>query len=113
VLEVCEGRSKMVGGCCDTGHWVRSGLNPVECLEKMEGRLITLHLKDVAEWGKPEARDVPLGEGKADYGAVLAELRRQEFEGVLSIEYEHQSEKLEEEVAACVAFVEKTVAGWG
>jgi sugar phosphate isomerase/epimerase len=108
VLKVCKGRGKRIGACCDTGHWVRSGLDPIECLKKMEGRIVTFHLKDVVEWGKPEARDVPLGTGKANYAAVLKELHRQGFRGVMSIEYEHDSPKLVEEVAACVAFVEKT-----
>ncbi|MHC4405267.1 MAG: sugar phosphate isomerase/epimerase family protein [Planctomycetota bacterium] len=108
VLEVCRGRSKRIGACCDTGHWVRSALDPVECLEKMEGRIITMHLKDVGEWGKPEARDVPLGTGRADYAAVLRELKRQGFKGVLAIEYEHDSPELMDEVAECIAFVEKT-----
>jgi sugar phosphate isomerase/epimerase len=110
VLAVCEGRSSRIGACCDTGHWVRSGLKPVECLQMMKGRIITMHLKDVAEWGKPEARDVPLGTGKADYEAVLTELHRQGFKGVMSIEYEHDSPDLEKDVAACVAFVEQTAA---
>lgn len=108
VLRVVKGRGKRVGACCDTGHWVRSGLDPVECLRKMEGRIVALHLKDVAEWGKPEARDVPLGTGKAKYEAVLGELHRQGFKGVASIEYEHDSERLSEEVAACLDFVEST-----
>ncbi len=30
VLKVCEGRSKWIGACADTGHWMRSGLNPLE-----------------------------------------------------------------------------------
>ena len=79
----------------------------------MEGRIITLHLKDVGEWGKPEARDVPLGTGLADYGAVLKELRRQGFKGVMGIEYEHDSPQLQEDVAACIAFVEKTAGELG
>jgi sugar phosphate isomerase/epimerase len=112
VLQACQGRSRRIGGCCDTGHWVRSGLDPVACLKKMEGRIITLHLKDVLEWGKPEARDVPLGQGKANYAAVLKELKRQGFQGVLSIEYEHESPQLVDDVAHCVAFVEQTVAAW-
>lgn len=106
VLEVCEGRSKRIGSCSDTGHWVRSDLDPVECLKKAKGRIITLHLKDVAEWGKPEARDVPLGTGKADYIAVLKELNAQKFRGVMTIEYEHLSPDLAEDVAKCVKFVE-------
>ena len=112
VLKVCEGRSRRIGGCCDTGHWVRSGLDPVECLKKMAGRIISMHLKDVIEWGNPGARDVPLGQGKANYAAVLQELRRQTFKGVMTIEYEHESPQLMDDVAQCVAFVEKTVAGW-
>jgi sugar phosphate isomerase/epimerase len=110
VLEVCQGRSTRIGACCDTGHWVRSGMKPVDCLKKMEGRIISLHLKDVGQWGKPEARDVPLGTGVADYANVLRELHRQNFQGVMAIEYEHQSPQLMDEVAACIDFVEKTAA---
>ena len=112
VLKVCQGRGKRIGACCDTGHWVRSGLDPVECLKKTEGRVITFHLKDVIEAGNPAARDVPLGTGKANYAAVLKELHRQGFRGALSIEYEHESPQLMDDVAQCVAFVEQTVATW-
>ncbi len=108
VLAVCKGRSKRIGGCCDTGHWVRSGLDPVECLKKMEGRIVGFHLKDAAEKGNRGSRDVPLGEGKADYAAVLAELKRQGYRGAMTIEYEHDSPQLQSDVAKCVAFVEKT-----
>lgn len=107
VLEVCKGRSKRIGACCDTGHWVRSGLNAVECLKKLEGRVLGFHLKDVIEAGNPAARDVPLGTGKADYAAVLKELHRQGYKGVLSIEYEHDSPELMQDLAQCAAFVEK------
>ena len=106
VLKVCEGRGKRIGACADTGHWVRSGLDPIECLKKLKGRIITMHLKDVVESGKPEARDVPLGTGKAKYADVLKELRAQQFRGVMSIEYEHLSDQLVEDVTKCVKFVE-------
>ncbi len=112
VLAACKGRGKRIGACCDTGHWVRSGLDPVTCLKMLEGRILSFHLKDVAEVGKPDARDVPLGEGKANYTAVLAELKRQGYRGVMTIEYEHESPELMSDVAKCVAFVEKTVASF-
>jgi len=108
VLAVCKGRGKRIGACCDTGHWVRSGLNCVECLQKMKGRIIAIHLKDVLDSGNPKARDVVLGTGKANYAAVLKELHGQGFQGVMSIEYEHQSPKLMDDVAACLKFVEET-----
>lgn len=110
VMAVCKGRSKRIGGCCDTGHWVRSGLKPIDCLKIMQGRIISFHLKDVAEWANPGARDVPLGQGLADYAAVLKELKSQGFRGLMSIEYEHESPQLVDDVAECVAFVEKTAA---
>ncbi len=108
VLKACQGRSKRIGACCDTGHWIRSGLDPVECLRKLQGRIVGFHLKDVIESGKPEARDVPLGTGKGNYSAVLKELHRQGYRGALMIEYEHDSPELMKDVAQCVAFVEKT-----
>lgn len=106
VLKVCEGRSKRIGSCPDTGHWVRSGLDPVQCLKKAKKRIITMHLKDVAESGKPQARDVPMGTGKANYTAVLNELYAQKFRGVMTIEYEHLSPQLVEDVGKCAKFVE-------
>jgi sugar phosphate isomerase/epimerase len=105
VLDAVRGRSERIGACCDTGHWVRSGLDPVECLKMMEGRVITFHLKDVAEFGVVDARDVPLGTGAAKYDLVLRELSRQKFRGVLPIEYEHDSPDLEKDVATCRDFV--------
>lgn len=106
VLRACKGRNKRIGACADTGHWVRSGLDAVECLKKLEGRLITMHLKDVAESGNRKSRDVPLGTGKADYTRVLQELLAQKFHGVMSVEYEHMSPHLVEDVAKCLEFVE-------
>jgi len=106
VLKVSEGRSKLIGACPDTGHYVRNGLDPSECLKKLEGRIITVHLKDVAESGKVEARDVPLGEGKANYAQVLQTLRALKFRGLATIEYEHLSPQLVQDVAQCVKFVE-------
>lgn len=108
VAAACKGRSRRIGACCDTGHWVRSGLDVVACLKKMEGRIRSIHLKDVLEWGNPKARDVPLGTGKANYAAALAELKRQGFQGIMAVEYEHDSPELMKDVAQCVAFVEKT-----
>jgi sugar phosphate isomerase/epimerase len=110
VLKVAAGRSKFIGGCPDTGHYVRTGLDPVECLKKLDRRIITVHLKDAAEMGNPDSRDVPLGEGKANYTAVLQTLQAMKFRGLATIEYEHLSPQLVEDVAQCVKFVETFAA---
>ncbi len=98
VLKFCEGRSKMVGSCADTGHWYRSGMSPVECLKKLDGRVIESHFKDVDE----KKVDVPFGIGKCDVEGMLRELHRQGFKGCFWIEYEHNTPHLLQDVQACV-----------
>ncbi len=104
VLEACKGRSKWIGACADTGHWMRSGINPLEALKKLEGRIISLHLKDLNEFGNPRAHDVIWGTGKGDVEAMLSELDRQNFEGVFSIEYEYHWENSVPEIRRCVEY---------
>jgi len=110
VLKVCEGRSKWLGACPDTGHWVRSGINPVEALKKLEGRILSLHLKDMNEFGSLDAHCVPWGTGKADIKAILAELHRQNFKGVFSIEYEYNWENSLPEMQQCVEYFNKVAS---
>lgn len=109
VLKAVEGRSKRMGACADTGHWLRSGLDPIECLKKLEGRVISVHLKDLPEKGVKGAKDVPWGTGIANLDGVLKELKRQGFKGVFAIEYENWSATQIEEIGKCVAWFK----AWG
>ena len=102
VLAACKGRSRRVGACADTGHWMRAGLKPAETLRKLQGRIISLHFKDLNKSGRG-AHDVPWGTGAGDVKAQLAELRRQGFKGVFSIEYEHKWTSSMPDIARCVA----------
>jgi sugar phosphate isomerase/epimerase len=104
VLSVVKDRDPRIGSCADTGHWVRSGLKPVDCLRILKGRIISSHLKDLNEMG-PDAHDVPYGTGVSDIPGILQELRNQHFTGNLSIEYEYHWESSEPEVAQCIGFV--------
>ena len=87
VLEACEGRSKWIGACVDTGHWVRSRLDPVECLKKLQGRIHDVHIKEI-----DEDHDVVWGSGQGRMKGILEELHRQGYKGTFSIEYEHNWE---------------------
>jgi len=104
VLEVCKGRSKWLGACADTGHWMRSGVNPLEAVKKLEGRIISFHFKDLNEFGQRKAHDVVWGTGKADVKALLKELHRQGFQGVFSVEYEHNWDNSVPEIRQCVEY---------
>src|SRR6266403_3859372 len=105
IHSVVKDRDPRIGACADTGHWVRSGLKPVECLRILKGRIISSHLKDLNEFGKLDAHDLPYGTGVSDVTAILDELERQHFEGNISVEYEHNWENSVPDVAQCIGFV--------
>jgi len=98
-------RDPRMGACADTGHWVRSGVKPVEALKILQGRVFSSHLKDLNEFGKTSAHDVPYGTGVSGVKEILDELRRQKFDGNISIEYEYKQEDNLEEVTKCIEFV--------
>ena len=104
ILGVVKNRDRRIGSCADTGHWVRSGLKPVECLRILKGHIISSHLKDLNEMG-PNAHDVPFGTGVSDVPAILDELHRQGFDGNISIEYEYEMDRSMPMVAQCIGFV--------
>lgn len=89
VLSSLEGRSKYMGAAADVGHWMRSGLDPVACLKKLDGKILHLHFKDLNAFGDKKAHDVHWGTGKLPLAGVIAELKRQKFKGMLSAEYEY------------------------
>ena len=101
IVAALEGRSEWIGACADTGHWLRSDLNPVECLKKLEGKIVSMHFKDLNKSGSG-AHDVPWGEGVGDVPAILAEMKRQKFAGPISVEYEHNWLNSLPEVGQCV-----------
>jgi len=84
ILEALEGHSLYIGANTDTGHFASAGLKPVEEVRKLAGRIYHVHFKD-------SDQRKPLGFGTADIPAVLEELKRQEYNRLLSIEhYEYQ-----------------------
>ncbi len=105
IAQLVKGRDERIGACADTGHWARSGIKPLEGLEILKGRIISSHLKDLNEFGKPDAHDVPYGTGVCDIKGCLTALKVQGFEGNIAIEYEYNWENNVPEVAKCIEFV--------
>lgn len=104
VLSVVKDRDARIGSCADVGHWVRSGLVPVDCLKILQGRVISVHLKDLNE-KSPDAHDVPFGTGVSNIAGILDELKRQNFVGNASIEYEYNWKDNVVDAAQCIGFV--------
>lgn len=93
VLQHIDGLDRRIGACGDTGHWLRSGVKPVEALRLLKGRIMNIHLKDLDQFGVKKAKDVPFGSGKANIHDILAELTLQNYRGTLSVEHERKDEQ--------------------
>jgi hypothetical protein len=88
---------------------VRTGLDPVACLKQLEGRVITLHFKDLNE-ASLRAHDVPWGTGVSNAKGMLAELQRQKFKGAICVEYEFNWDNSAPEIAQSAAWFNATCA---
>ena len=105
-LKAVEGLSDRIGACADVGHWKRMGVEPVEALKMLEGRLKMFHFKDVKakEEGEAEQHDVILGAGVCNVEGILKELKRQNFKGMFSIEYEYNWENSVPDIKQCINY---------
>jgi sugar phosphate isomerase/epimerase len=99
-----------IGSCADVGHWSRNGLDPVECLKKLQGHIFGVHLKDIKEFNKTDAADTVVGKGINKFPEIFAELKRQGFSGMLSIEQESNWYNNVQDVISTRKYFEEQVA---
>ena len=94
VLEHVKGLDPRIGSGADTGHWMRSNVDPVKALRMLRGRVIHCHLKDLDKFNDKDAKDVPFGSGKANIHDILAELTLRDYDGYLTVEHENKAEEM-------------------
>jgi inosose dehydratase len=90
VLQALAGLSNTVGATADIGHFASCGHDTVEAVRKLGPRLKLVHLKDVEAAGGEV--NVLLGKGIAKVPQVMGELHRQNFSGLIAIEYEKEGD---------------------
>lgn len=105
-----KGRDPRMGFSVDTGHFCRSGQDPIEAIRLMGDRVLSVHLKDLTVAG-PDGACVPYGRGVCDLKGVLDALQRQGFRGHIGVEYETLSDRLTEDVAECIRFISDWKSG--
>ena len=82
-------RSSLLGSSCDVGHFKRMALEPISCLKMLDGRIFSLHFKDIAPMGENGTlEDVVWGKGILNVKGILEELKKQKIKGYFTIEYE-------------------------
>lgn len=104
VLGAISGRSKAMGATLDVGQMAACGHDPVDAVRRLAPYLKVVHLKDVQEAGAEH--NVLLGEGVAKIPAVMQELKRISFPGLVAIEYEKEG-NVNEDMRQEVEFARK------
>ena len=85
ILEAIKDHHPLIGVCADTGHFLRSDIDPVKAIKILKGRVFGLHVKDFV----CEHREVVAGDGKLDLKALFKVCKKQKFDGTCSIEFEN------------------------
>ena len=89
----------------DTGHLARSDISPLESIKKLEGKMVSIHLKDKNAFGDMSAPCVPFGEGALSLKELPAERDGQNYGGWLVIGYEADWENNMESIRKRVEFL--------
>lgn len=105
------GRAPNFGACVDTGHFIRSGEDPVDAVRRLGPRVLGVHLKDFKGPGF-FASGCLLGEGRLDLIGFFGALRSIGFgpDRALSLEFERDSDTLLEDVGTCLERARRAIA---
>jgi sugar phosphate isomerase/epimerase len=114
ILLDCIGtKDALLGACADVGHFRRMGIEPITALRQLDGRIISLHFKDITPknreiWSSEDPlEDVVWGTGILNVKGMLEELKRQNFKGYFTIEYEAHWENNLPEIKESVEYFNK------
>lgn len=90
VKQVLARRDRRIGVCLDVGWVTAAGFDAAAVFRDYGDRVYDLHFKDkvveVAKDGKKVPVDTEIGQGKANYAGLFAEIRKSGWSGVLAIE---------------------------
>jgi sugar phosphate isomerase/epimerase len=109
-------RHPKLGACVDTGHYLRSDVDPVEAIETFGKRVYSVHLKDVKtieKDGRREKHFKIVGEGDLDVLGCLKALRKLNYDSILALEYEENPENPLSDLEICLKNVREAAAKLG
>jgi sugar phosphate isomerase/epimerase len=86
-MEIIQNMDKRVGLCLDIGHELRDGKDPVKSMLDYADRIHDIHIKNVTEASK-KGRGIEMPRGLIDMPAFVRAVRKVQYSGVCSLEYE-------------------------
>jgi len=107
ILKACQGRSKRLGACADIGYWLRGGIDPIQAVNKLKDRLLTVQMHDLHAL-TADGHDVPWGMGAGRTEAFIKELHRLGLKPTMfGLEYSYNWLESMPEIARCIEFFNK------
>lgn len=103
VWKAMQGQPARIGACVDTGHFLRSGEDPVEAIRRFGERTFGVHLKDV----KDRTQFPVLGKGDLDVRGTLSALKKAKFRHCLALEYEENPSNPIRDLEECLNAVKE------
>ncbi len=83
ILDVCKGRSKKIGAAIDPAAWFSSGLDPLECVDKLKNHILAVHTDDIIVQSDGTKKSVPWGDGDAQLKDVIEKIKTFELDNLL------------------------------
>ncbi len=109
MLKAIRDHHERIGACVDTGHYLRSDVNPVDAIQAFGPRTYGVHLKDVKNLPGGEKKFTILGQGDLDIVGCLKALKKLKFEHCMALEYEESKENPIADIQQCLAAVREAV----
>lgn len=106
VAKACQSFSAAVGAFSDTGHWIRSELDPAAGVEMLKDRIVGFEIHDLHAFNA-SGYDVPLGTGVGQMQKMLETIARvKKGRVLLSIEYNSNPDNPADDVKKCIEFLD-------
>ncbi len=110
VLAAVKNMDPRMGLCLDIGHTVRAGADVVQSIAEAGPRLFEVHMKDLRDLSDKDSQ-VAVGEGKMPIPAIFQALRKINYAGVCSLEYEIDGDDPLSGMKQSFAYMRGVIAG--
>jgi sugar phosphate isomerase/epimerase len=112
VLDMVQSMDPLMGLCLDLGHEMRTGADVVKALANAGPRLFEVHIKDLRD-AKDKGSQVPVGDGVMPVRAIFQQLRKMNYAGTVSLEFEIDADSPLMGMQKSFSYMRGVIAGMG
>lgn len=105
IQKAIKDHHRLIGCCLDTGHFLRSKVDPVDVVEAFNDRIYGVHIKDV----KDAKTYTVLGRGDLRTADFLKALAQRNYSHCLALEYEENPQEPMAEIRECLAAIRQAI----